>query len=89
MMIHLISFRVTVQLLSKQINDFRQILTRERKERFELQEKRDKLTREIDDFKLAFGKFMFDMNLRINQAKQEQGDLTSEVRYDEITTLST
>ena len=71
--------RVTVQLLSKQISDFRDILTRERKERFDLQEKRDNLTREIDDFKLAFGKFMSEMNYRINQAKQEQGDLSNEV----------
>ena len=73
---------MTVQLLGKQITDFRSILTRERKERFDLQEKRDKLTREIDDFKLAFSKFMFDMNLRINKAKQEQTDLSNEVRYD-------
>ncbi|XP_071797447.1 uncharacterized protein [Asterias amurensis] len=70
--------QVTVQLLGKQITDFRSILTRERKERFDLQEKRDKLTREIDDFKLAFSKFMFDMNLRINKAKQEQTDLSNE-----------
>jgi len=70
--------QVTVQLLSKQISDFRDILTRERKERFDLQEKRDNLTREIDDFKLAFGKFMSEMNYRINQAKQEQGDLSNE-----------
>ena len=72
-------FRVTVQLLGKQINDYRDILTRERKERFDLQEKRDKLTREIDDFKLSFGKFMSEMNQRINKAKHEQGDLSNEV----------
>ncbi|XP_038075392.1 coiled-coil domain-containing protein 175-like [Patiria miniata] len=70
--------QVTVQLLGKQISDFRDILTREQKERFDLQEKRDKLTREMDDFKLAFGKFMSEMNMRINKAKQEQGDLSSE-----------
>ncbi|XP_022107869.1 coiled-coil domain-containing protein 175-like isoform X2 [Acanthaster planci] len=70
--------QVTVQLLGKQINDYRDILTRERKERFDLQEKRDKLTREIDDFKLAFGKFMSEMNQRINHAKHEQEDLSNE-----------
>ena len=70
-----------MQLLGKQISDFRDVLTRERKERFNLQEKRDSLTRKIDDFKLAFANFMSEMNLRISQAKQEQGEFSNEVSH--------
>ncbi|XP_072172793.1 coiled-coil domain-containing protein 175-like isoform X2 [Diadema setosum] len=84
--------QVTVQLLTKQIQDFRENLTRERKERFELQEKRDTLSRELEDFRQAFSKYMAMMSDRINKAKQDQVDLTNEgeqltkdISQDEVT----
>ncbi|XP_071490537.1 uncharacterized protein [Diadema antillarum] len=84
--------QVTVQLLTKQIQDFRENLTRERKERFELQEKRDTLSRELEDFRQAFSKYMAMMSERINKAKQDQVDLTNEgeqltkdISQDEVT----
>ena len=70
--------RITIQLLTKQIQDFRENLTRERKERFELQEKRDSLTRDLEDFRQAFAKYMSMMSDRINKAKQDHVDLTNE-----------
>ncbi|XP_072025574.1 uncharacterized protein [Amphiura filiformis] len=69
---------ITVQLLEKSITDFRDALTKERKERTELQEKRDALTREIDSFKMSFSRYMNELNRRIDQAKQDQIDLTKE-----------
>ncbi len=77
-------YRVTVQLLEKSIADYRDALTKERKERTELQEKRDALTREIDSFKMSFSRYMNELNRRIDQAKQDQIDLTKEVSYDVI-----
>ncbi|XP_041469297.1 centromere-associated protein E-like isoform X5 [Lytechinus variegatus] len=70
--------QITVQLLTKQIQDFRENLTRERKERFELQEKRDALSRELEDFRQEFAKYMSTMSDRINRAKQDHVDLTNE-----------
>ncbi|XP_054758856.2 centromere-associated protein E-like isoform X1 [Lytechinus pictus] len=70
--------QITVQLLTKQIQDFRENLTRERKERFELQEKRDALSRELEDFRQDFAKYMSTMSDRINKAKQDHVDLTNE-----------
>eukprot|EP00057_Strongylocentrotus_purpuratus_P025632 XP_011680106.1 PREDICTED: interaptin isoform X3 [Strongylocentrotus purpuratus] len=70
--------QITVQLLTKQIQAFRENLTRERKERFELQEKRDSLSRELEDFRQEFAKYMSTMSERINKAKQDHVDLTNE-----------
>lgn len=77
-----LSLRITVQLLTKQIQAFRENLTRERKERFELQEKRDGLSRELEDFRQEFAKYMSTMSERINKAKQDHVDLTNEASLD-------
>ncbi|XP_071832991.1 uncharacterized protein [Apostichopus japonicus] len=69
---------VTVQLGEKKIADLQLALTKERKERFDLQEQRDEIGRETEDFRQAFTEHMNGMNERITKAKQDHADLTNE-----------
>ncbi|KAJ8044674.1 hypothetical protein HOLleu_07468 [Holothuria leucospilota] len=69
---------VTVQLGEKQIADLQLALSKERKERFDLQEQRDGIGREMEDFRQAFAQHMSDMNDRIMKAKKDHADLTAE-----------
>lgn len=75
--------RVTVQLGEKKIADLQLALTKERKERFDLQEQRDEIGRETEDFRQAFAQHMSEMNERVTKAKQDHADLTNEVKCDE------
>ncbi|XP_071962173.1 uncharacterized protein [Antedon mediterranea] len=70
--------QITIQLLQKQIEDFRNQLAKERKERFDLQEKRDALSREVEDFRSGFNKFMHNINERMDKAKTDHRDLKNE-----------
>ncbi|XP_033120446.1 myosin-2 heavy chain-like isoform X2 [Anneissia japonica] len=85
--------QITVQLLEKQIGVFRSQLAKERKERFELQEKRDALSRDMEEFRSNFNNFMSNVNQRIAKAKTDHMDLTNEgiqlrkdIKQDDIDT---
>ncbi|XP_070578236.1 coiled-coil domain-containing protein 175-like isoform X2 [Ptychodera flava] len=68
----------SLAMLNKQITDYREALTKERKERFELQEKRDAALKELEDFRSALARYMKDMNTRLADDKQKHADLTAE-----------
>ncbi|XP_077997710.1 uncharacterized protein LOC144450834 isoform X2 [Glandiceps talaboti] len=68
----------SMAMLNKQIQDYREALTKERKERFELQEKRDASLKELEDFRSAMARYMKDMNMRLADDKQKHANLTAE-----------
>ncbi|KAL4237583.1 hypothetical protein ACF0H5_002297 [Mactra antiquata] len=64
--------------LNKQIEEYREQLAKERKERLEVQQRKNSVSKELEDFKLENQRYMQQMNNTITQGKQEHIDLSNE-----------
>ncbi|XP_052769722.1 coiled-coil domain-containing protein 175-like isoform X2 [Mya arenaria] len=65
--------------LQKQIEDYRAQLAFERKERLEVQDRKNSTSKELEDFKLDNQRFMQEMNTTITQGKQDHISLSNEM----------
>lgn len=70
------SHKATVDVLNKEIEASKAALTSERKDRQVLQTKRDHGTKDFNEFKAEYGRFMATMSKRVTEGKAEHSKLT-------------
>ncbi|XP_053377692.1 paramyosin-like isoform X7 [Mercenaria mercenaria] len=66
--------------LNKQVEEYREQLARERKERLDVQQKKNSVSKELEDYKTDNQRFMQEMNTTITQGKQDHIALSNEMR---------
>ena len=71
--------RATVDVYSKDIETSKSALTVERKDRQVLQTKRDNVTKESNEFKGEYGRYMATMSKKVTEGKAEHAKLTEHV----------
>ncbi|XP_045160947.2 centrosomal protein of 290 kDa-like isoform X9 [Mercenaria mercenaria] len=64
--------------LNKQVEEYREQLARERKERLDVQQKKNSVSKELEDYKTDNQRFMQEMNTTITQGKQDHIALSNE-----------
>lgn len=68
--------RATVDVLNKEIEASKAALTSERKDRQVLQTKRDHVSKEFNEFKADYGRYMATQSKRVTEGKAEHSRLT-------------
>nr|KAG5712796.1 hypothetical protein BaRGS_007393 [Batillaria attramentaria] len=64
--------------LTKQIEEYKEQLSRERKERLELQSKKDNVSKNLDDLKTEAASFMSEMTGLVQGSKKKHSELSNE-----------
>ncbi|XP_061172859.1 putative leucine-rich repeat-containing protein DDB_G0290503 isoform X1 [Saccostrea echinata] len=72
------SHKAVLAQLNKQIEGFREQLSKERKERLEVQERKNSVQKDVEDYKLETQRFLNEMNQKIREGKAEHMQLTNE-----------
>jgi len=75
--------RATVDVYNKDIETSKTALTAERKDRQVLQTKRDNVTKESNEFKGEYGRYMATMSKKVTEGKAEHAKLTEYVSRTE------
>ncbi|XP_064623833.1 coiled-coil domain-containing protein 175-like [Lineus longissimus] len=70
--------KAVVNSLNKVVEDSRELLTKERKERMELQTQREEVSKDVDDFRIENQKYMKGMNKKVTEGKSRHEALTRE-----------
>lgn len=70
------SHKATVDVFTKEIESSKTALTSERKDRQALQTKRDNVTKETNEFKGDYGRYMATMSKKVTEGKAEHARLT-------------
>ena len=73
--------RATVDVYNKDIETSKAALTVERKDRQILQTKRDIVTKESNEFKGEYGRYMATMSKKVTEGKAEHAKLTEHVSH--------
>ncbi|XP_032232929.1 coiled-coil domain-containing protein 175 isoform X2 [Nematostella vectensis] len=89
------SHQAAVEVYNKQIDESKTSLNAERKDRQVLQTKRDHVTKESNEFKSDYGKYMASMSKKVTEGKQEHARLTEygtklqkDLKQDELDIIS-
>ncbi|XP_069116380.1 coiled-coil domain-containing protein 175-like isoform X3 [Argopecten irradians] len=72
------SHKAVMAQLNKQIEDYREQLGKERKERIMVQEQKNSVSKKVEDFKVDNQKYLSDMNKKIQEGKVRHVDLSNE-----------
>lgn len=72
------SHKAVLAQLNQQIEAYREQLARERKERIEIQQRKNSVSKELEDYKIENTKFMQEMNNTITTGKSEHITLSNE-----------
>lgn len=72
------SHKAVLAQLNKQIEGFREQLAKERKDRMEVQERKNSVQKDVEDYKLETQRFLNEMNQKIREGKAAHMELTNE-----------
>nr|XP_022333249.1 trichohyalin-like isoform X5 [Crassostrea virginica] len=72
------SHQAVLAQLNKQIEGFREQLSKERKDRMEVQERKNSVQKDVEDYKLETQRFLNEMNQKIREGKAAHMELTNE-----------
>ena len=70
-----------MDVYNKEIEASKAALTSERKDRQVLQTKRDTVTKESNEFKGEYGRYLATMSKKVTEGKAEHGKLTEHVSH--------
>ncbi|KAF6023697.1 hypothetical protein EB796_017993 [Bugula neritina] len=72
---------ICVENFNRQIEEYREQLGKERKERMDVQQKKDVAQKALEEFKSSNNRFMATVNKKVTQGKEQHESLTQELAY--------